>query len=478
MAFNTYLNLKFVDALYELRTTPFTSAEFYAATRTQKFETLAFVARSFRQDHVTNARSLENYLIRHRDVNAWKVGVFKFFHEYYKTNPDSLTHLSLKNDASSMERFIDGIAMNPDLADFYRECGHDPHLALKYSVSKVICDERRLGWMNLFCGKFQSLLDLDDDTGIIAQDLVDQINFVDAAFDLGIVSRPEYEELINKTGERIVRMFSGWGRFLAGILLSRLYTYCISTAEVRYLPGQAQEIIDNFYLACNNDLSHRLPVPTWEHDDLSLLRDALRPFVVADKLDAIWNGLSPRSRDSIARITRGFDIYTRCILPRIEHTGIILWFREFCKFDEFIPISCGYDFRVYYDSLKLPLEQQEFPVFIMKFNMFTNRGVWNFHPYNGITFRPWPENLTVSSGLPVNRGLGNVILPVYIREIGCDIEFQLPYMYKCDSLFVEKSPEEQFEIIKKDVTALIEIFADLPQIFREYNQERAGASRG
>jgi hypothetical protein len=320
------------------------------------------------------------------------------------------------------------------------------------------------------------LLDLDDDTGIIAQDLVDQINFVDAAFDLGIVSRPEYEELINKTGERIVRMFSGWGRFLAGILLSRLYTYCMSTAEVRYLPGQAQEIIDNFYLACNNDLSRRLPVPTWEHDDLSLLRDALRPFVAAGKLDAIWNGLSPRSRDSIARITRGFDIYTRCILPRIEHTGIILWFREFCKFDEFIPISCGYDFRVYYDSLKLPLEQQEFPVFIMKFNMFTNRGVWNFHPYNGITFRPWPENLTVSSGLPVNRGLGNVILPVYIREIGCDIEFQLPYMYKCDSLFVEMSPEEQFEIIRKDVTALIEIFADLPQIFREYNQECATAS--
>ncbi len=467
MTFNPFLNLRFVRILHNLKTSPYTKAEIFAAARVHDHEDLAFAARCFRQDHVTNARGLEGYLTNHRDVNAWKVGAFKFFHEYYKAYPDSLARLSLKNDAREMESFIDNIVINPALESFYDECGHDPHLALKYSVSKVICDERRLGWMNLFCGKFSSLLDLDDDTGIIAQDLVDQIDFVDAAEGLGFLTEKEYQDLLNRTGSRIVKMFPSWGRFLAGVLLSRLYTYCISSAEVRYIPNHAQEIIDNFYLCCNNDLVHLLPIPGWENDDLKDLKEALKPFVSWQRLDKLWESNSPKELDSISKVNAGFDFYKRKLLPIIEEREISNWFREFSKYDEFITVASGSDFHIYYDSLHLPLQEDEFPIFIMRFNMFTNKGIWNFSPYTDVHFMEWPEKITVSNGLPVVRDLGNCILPVSISELNCDMELQLPYAYKCDSYFVRQTSEAQASSIAKDIDALKFLFTELPKLCRE-----------
>ena len=151
MSFNPYLNLRFINHLNEPHFVPFSAPELYWATQTCQSEVLAYTERLLRQDKVSNYTSLKNYLISMRDTNAWKIGAFKFFYNYNKSHPNAISRLSLKNDSSAMENFIDEIEINPNLADYYEECGHDPHLAMKYSVSKIICDERRLNWMNTFC---------------------------------------------------------------------------------------------------------------------------------------------------------------------------------------------------------------------------------------------------------------------------------------------------------------------------------------
>lgn len=467
MSLNPYLNLRFVNILHSLRATPFTAAEMFSAAHSRQSEVLAYTERLFRQDRVDKFNDLKDYLISLRDVNAWKVGVFKFFHSYYRAHPAELSKLSLRHDSVHMENFIDNIENNPALDDFYAECGHDFHLALKYSVSKVICDERRLGWMNTFCGKFMGLLELSADTGIIAANLVIQLDLVDSAYGLGIINDKEQEELLNYCGKRIVTMFESWPKFLAGVLLSHLYELCLSTAEVRYLPRKAQEFLDCYYLCCNNDINGYLDVPGWEKADLSLLQDALRPLVNAEKLDKLWNNADPRELESISSMTLGFDFYQKKLFPLIEKCQIDQYFWEYGKFDEFIPICSGNEFKEYFDGLKLPLAKGELPLFIMKFSMFTNLGVWSFGAYHDRVFTPWPEKICVEEGLPTNRDYGNMILPFYIPELDCDISLQIPSVYKCDSNFLKMSPLEQASFLAKDIAGIKVFLTSLPKLVRE-----------
>ena len=117
MSFNPYLNLRFINHLNEPHFVPFSAPELYWATQTCQSEVLAYTERLLRQDKVSNYTSLKNYLISMRDTNAWKIGAFKFFYNYNKTHPNAISRLSLKNDSSAMENFIDEIEINPNLAD-------------------------------------------------------------------------------------------------------------------------------------------------------------------------------------------------------------------------------------------------------------------------------------------------------------------------------------------------------------------------
>ena len=467
MTLNSYLNLRFVNILHNFRATPYTAAEMFSAAHSRQSEVLAYTERLFRQDRVDSFSDLKNYLISLRDVNAWKVGVFKFFHSYYCAHPSALSKLSLRHDSAEMEKIIDNIEINPALNDFYKECGHDFHLALKYSVSKVICDERRLGWMNTFCGKFMGLLDLGADTGIIAANLVIQLDLVEAAYGLGLINENERKELIDICGKRIAKMFGGWSKFLAGVLLSHLYELCLSTAEVRYLPKKAQELLDCYYLCCNNDISTYLPIVGWEMDDLHKLKEAIKPLVNAEKLDKLWASSDESELHNIKAMTGGFNFYRNKLFPLLEKCQVEQYFWEYGKFDEFIPICNGQEFKEYFEGLKLPLRPDELPLFIMKFNMFTNLGVWSFGAYHERAFTPWPEKISVEEGLPTNRDYGNMVLPFYIPELDCDISLQIPSVYKCDSNFLKMTPLEQASFLAKDIAGIKVFFTSLPKLIRD-----------
>lgn len=472
MAIDEYLNLRFVNILHNLRTTPFTVAELYSATRTRQSDFLATTARIFRQDRVNNFTELNNYLIYLRDRNAWRIGVFKFFHEYYKKFPEHMADLSLRKDSSIMENFIDNMSFNEKLNDYYEECGHDPALATKYSVSKIICDEKRLLWMNTFCGKFKGLLDICADTGIVAVSLVAQINLVCAAFGLGIITEEEYESLLTTCGERIIKMFSSWEQFLAAILTAHLYEICLSSAEITYLPRKAQELIDNFYLCCNNNIPEKLVIERWKNSDLKVLQNALAELTNHNKLNYIWEHQSINSINRIKKLDKGFEFYQDKILPKITNMIIRKYFTEFSKYDEFIPICNGEDFKIYFDSLLINLQENEFPIFLIKFGMFTNLGFWSFSPYNDTSFTPWPDTLTIQDSLPINHDCSNLIIPFYFQDFDCDVNIQIPSKYKCDSSFLSKSPIKQAIYLDEDIKALKEFFNWLPKELKEYNNQR------
>lgn len=462
MSVNSYLNLRFINIIEGIRTTPYTAAELYSSGHTRNFTDVEDAGRLLRMAKIDNLNDFEKYLISLRDVNAWKIGVFKFFYSYYKTHPEKLLSLSVKDDAYSMEKFIDDIDINPNLANFYEECGHDAHLALKYSVSKIICDEKRLGWMHTFCGKFINLLALGEDTGVIALTLVRQLDLVESALGLGIITLDERNELIIKTGKRIVDMFGSWGRFLAGVLLSHLYEICLSTAEIKYLPKKAQELLDGYYLCCNNDIHRYLKIDEWKIDDIKEFKCALRPLVDYNSLDALWNSTEPKALASIQLLSSAFYFYQNHIHPNILELKINRYFREFGKYDEFIPVINGFDFKIYFESLKLPLALGELPLFIMRFNMFTTHGVWSFGPYKGRKFVKWPKKLEVEVGGPCNRGYGNMVMPFCLKNVDSEFSLQVPTSYCSDLKFLHMTQEEQLEFLAKDISGLTIFFENLP----------------
>lgn len=471
MSFNPYLNLRFINHLNEPHFVPFSAPELYWATQTCQSEVLAYTERLLRQDKVSNYTSLKNYLISMRDTNAWKIGAFKFFYNYNKSHPNAISCLSLKNDSSAMENFIDEIEINPNLADYYEECGHDPHLAMKYSVSKIICDERRLNWMNTFCDKFASILEIAADTGIVASNLIKQLDLVDCAFSIGIINQQENDDLLKTCGDRIIKMFPSWGSYLAAFLLCRLYDICLSAAEVRYLPRQAQTLIDSYYLCCNNRLNEMLPVPGWEHEDLSKLREALKPLVNAEVLDTRWNGVSEYEIVCINRLTDGFWLFEKKLLPYIREHNLHLFIKESGKFDEFIPIVGGRDFNLYLKTLHLPLVNGEVPLMLTKYGLFSNLGFWTFDTYPNPKFAPWPESLTVDAGMPVNRDYGHISIPFFIHEFQCDINVSLPHQYTCNSLFLKKTPPEQSEYIRRETEDLRLFFSTIPSLLKQDSAE-------
>ena len=466
MIFNPYLNLRFINHLNEVHYVPFSAPELYWATQTCQSEVLAYTERLLRQDKVSNYTSLKNYLISLRDTDAWKIGAFKFFHHYNKTHPNSISGLSLKNDSTSMEKFIDELEINPNLGDYYEECGHDPHLALKYSVSKIICDERRLNWMNTFCDKFSTILDIAADTGIVLSNLTKQLDLVDSAFSIGIINQAEYDDLLKICGERIIKMYSSWGEYLAASLLCKLYDICLSSAEVKYLPRQAQTLLDSYYLCCNNDLNDILTVPGWDDADLRDLKKALRPLVNAESLDSRWNSACNRELVCVNKLTGGFRLFEEKFIPYIREHHLNLFIKESGKFDEFIPIVGGKDFNIYLKTLHLPLVENEVPLMLSKFGLFTNLGFWSFDVSPNAVFTQWPEHLTVDAGIPVNKDYGHISIPFYIRELRCDINISLPHQYTCNSLFLKKSPTEQAEYIRRETDDLQTFFSRLPQFLK------------
>ncbi|MGN1393576.1 MAG: hypothetical protein ACI4V7_05960 [Succinivibrionaceae bacterium] len=463
-----YLNLRFVNILHSFKTAPYSAAEMYSTTQARQSEILAYAARLFRQDHINNFENLKDYLTSLRDLNAWKIGVFKFFHNYYKQYPTSMADLSLKHDYENMESFIDSMEFSDSLADFYSECGHDPRSATKYSVSKVICDEKRLLWMNTFCGKFVKLLDIACDTGIIATSLVIQIDLVYSAFCLGIINEDELAELLEICGGRIVKMFSSWEEYLVAILLAHLYDICLSSAEVRYLPKKAQMLIDSCYLCCNNPIVDTMPISNWKNNsNLKRLQEALAPLCNYNKLDKLWDSSTAKSISVINQLNEGFHFFYHTLIPIIKEKKINKYFSEFSKYDEFIPISNGEDFKVYFEGLHISLEYHEFPLFFLKFNLLTNLGCWFFSPYNEITFTPWPDSITVYENLPIAHDCTNMMLPFYIKEFDCEINFQIPSLYKCDSNFLAKNPIQQAVFLAKDIACLKSFLCDLPKILKK-----------
>lgn len=466
MSFNPYLNLRFINHLHEIHYVPFSAPELYCATQTCQSEVLAYTERLLRQDKVSNYKSLKNYLISIRDTDAWKIGAFKFFHNYNKTHPNTISRLSLKYDSGSMENFIDELEINPNLADYYEECGHDPHLAMKYSVSKIICDERRLNWMNTFCNKFSSILDIAADTGIVVSNLIKQLDLVDCAYSIGIINKQENDELLKTCGDRIIRMFPSWSSYLAASLLCNLYDICLSSAEIRYLPRQAQTLIDSYYLCCNNRLNEMLYVPGWENSDLSDLKEALRPLVDAAALDARWDAADDYELSCINRLTDGFSLFEEKLLPFIMEHNLHLFIRESGKFDEFIPIVGGRDFKLYLKTLHLPLVRNEVPLMLTKYGLFTNFGFWTFDTYPNPKFAPWPEKLTVDAGIPVTKDYGHITIPFFIHEFSCDINVSLPHQYTCNSVFLKKSPPEQAEYIRRETEDLRDFFAGMPDFLK------------
>lgn len=468
MPFNPYLNLRFVNALHALQPTRLSAPEIFGAAQGRQTEALAYTGRLFRQENVNNCRDLSKYLIGIRDVSAWKLGVFKFFHSYEKSFPGHIKDLSLRQDSVAMEKFIDKMEFSSCLDAFYRECGHDPYLATKYSVSKIICDEKRLNWMNAFCSRFSGLLDLAADTGIIAKDLVIQLDLIDSAWGLGIISALERKKLLEVSGGRIAQMYGSWGRFIAGYLLSSLYNICLSSAEVRYLPRVAQELLDLTYLACYNNISSWLPVPGWEgEDDLKDLQDALRPLVPYEKLDKVWNQADKRIARSVNLLTNAFEFYEQFMMPEIHIAGVEAFFQEYSKLDEFIPISSGHDFRVYFEAVHLPLLTGELPFFIMRNALFTTRGVWSFGPYSETNFTPWPSAITFEENLPIVSDYGNVVIPFCIPEVDCDISIRVPSAYNCNGEFLKKTPVEQLITLARDISGLKTFFSAIPRIIRK-----------
>lgn len=467
MSFNPFLNLRFVNALHSMQPTRLSAPEIFSAAQGRQTEALAYTGRLFMQEHVTCCRSLSEYLTGIRDVSAWKLGVFKFFHSYEKAYPGKMNELSLRHDSAAMEKFIDGMEFRSCLDAFYRECGHDPYLATKYSVSKIICDEKRLNWMSTFCSRFSGLLDLAADTGIIAKDLVIQLDLIDSAWGLGIISGPERNKLLEISGGRIVQMYGSWGRFIAAYLLASLYNICLSSAEVRYLPRTAQQLLDITYLACYNNISSCLPIPGWEGDDeLSILQDALRPLVSAEKLDRLWIQADKRIIKSVNLLTRAFEFYEHFMMPEIHRAGVESFFQEYSKLDEFIPISSGSDFRIYLEAVHLPLLTGELPFFIMKNALFTTRGVWSFGPYSETDFKPWPDTITFEENLPIVSDYGNVVIPFCIPEVDCDISIRVPSAYNCDGEFLKKTPVEQLITLAREISGLKTFFASIPRIIK------------
>ncbi len=466
MMFNPYLNLRFVNSLHEVHFLPFSVPELYWATQANRSEALAYTERLLRQEKVTNGVSLRNYLTSMRDAGAWKIGVFKFFHSFNRARPGELANLSLNQDSAAMERFIDGLEIDGHLADYYRECGHDPHLALKYSVSKIICDEKRLTWMKTFCDRFASLLDLAADTGIIAGNLTRQIDITACACAIGIVGEAERDELLKICGGRIVTMFPSWGRFLAAYLLCCLYDVCLSSAEIRYLPRQAQDLIDSCYLCCNNRLNDVLTIPGWHDRDLPELKEALRPLANAAFLDERWGEASDYELNCIAKIDEGFRLFAEKLHPYIEAHGLGPFFRESGKFDQFIAVTNGGDFRIYLRTLHMPLAPREAPLMLAKFGLFTSAGFWSFERGPVPKFAPWPERLTVESGAPAARDYGTVTVPMHIRELDCDLRISLPRHYTCSGAFLLKTPQEQAEYVAADMAELRTFFARLPELLR------------
>lgn len=464
MTCNSYLNLRFVNIIQSIRTTPYSAPELYSAGHIRNYSDVESTGRLLRQAKVESGKDFEQFLIGQRDVNAWKIGVFKFFYNYYKSFPEKLLSLRVQKDATLMEKFIDNIEINPNLANFYTECGHDPHFALKYTVSKIICDERRLGWMNTFCGKFMSLLALGEDTGIIALTLVRQLDLVESAYGLGVINSEMRENLINRTGRRIVDMFGSWGRFLSGVLLAHLYEICLSTAELRYLPKRAQELLDSYYLCCNNDIHRYLPIEGWKVDDIKDFKEALRPYVNAQELDELWYKTESKYLLNIDILSSAFYFYQNHITPKVKEYNLQPYFMEFGKYDEFIPIINGFDFKVYFESLKLPLKKGELPLFVMRFNMYTTKGIWSFGPYKGRTFKKWPEKLEVVIGDLTSRDYGNMILPIYIPNTDSEFALQIPTSYRCNTAFLNLSPQEQLDYLKDDIASLKGFFEELPAI--------------
>ncbi|MDD6177423.1 MAG: hypothetical protein UHG91_09165 [Succinivibrionaceae bacterium] len=462
MSKNSYLNLRFVNIIQSIRATPYTAAELYSASYVRSFSDIEQTGRLLRQARVESCADFEDYLISLRDVNAWKIGVFKFFYNFYKAYPDKLLTLSVIKDAPLMEKFIENIEMDPKLASFYEECGHDGHLALSYSVSKIICDEKRLSWMNTFCSMFMNLLAIGENTGIIALTLVRQLDLVESAFALGIITEDERQRLLNQTGSRIVTMFGSWGRFLTGILLSHLYEICLSSAELRYLPKRAQELLDSYYLCCNNDIQRYLPIKDWQVDDIPEFKNALRPHVDHVLLDSMWNSIDSRSLANISILSSAFYFYQHHIQPFIDESHIDAYFKDFGKYDEFIPVINGFDFKVYFESLKLPLDNGELPLFVMRFNMFTTKGVWSFDPYKGRSFKKWPDKLEVEVGLPVNKDYGNLTIPFFISNVDAEFALQIPSHYNSERGFIELSSYDQMWILDKDIASLKKFFENLP----------------
>ena len=464
MSFNHFLNLRFVNYLHEVHYTVFSTPELFWATQTCRSEVLAYTERLLRQDKVTNFNTLKNYLISLRDTDAWKIGAFKFFHTYNKTHPNSISGLSLKNDSLSMERFIDDLHIKPNLSDYYEECGHDPHLALKYSVSKIICDEKRLNWMNTFCNKFSPILDIAADNGIVLSNLIIQLDIIDCAYCMGIINGRQKDELLNICGNRIIRMYSSWGEYLASSLLCGLYDICLSSAEIRYLPREAQNLLDSYYLCCNNRLNDVLTIPGWHDEDLSVLKQALQPLVNHELLDRRWEESNSIESDYISKLTNGFNIFEQKLLPFIEKKNLSLFFRESSRFNEFIPIAGGRDFKLYFKTLHLPLVADECPLLLTKFGLFTNLGFWSFDTFPNPKFTRWSGSLTVDAGMPINKDYGHVTIPFYIKEIDCNINISLPYHYTCNSNFIKKNPPQQAEFLTDEIADLKEFFTGFPDM--------------
>ncbi len=476
MSLNSYLNLRFVNVLHSLLPTKLCAAEIFSAAQGRQTEALAYTGRLFMQEHVDNYEKLNEYLISNRDVNAWKLGVFKFFYSYYKLGTEGLIKdLSLRHDSDNMEKIIDSLHFDDALNDFYQECGHDPYFATKYSVSKIICDEKRINWMNTFCAKFAPMLDIAYDTGIITKDLVNQLDLVESAFGLGIISQNERNELLEKCGGRIVKMYGSWGKFIASYLLACIYDICLSSAEVRYLPRAAQQLLDITYLVCYNDIQKFLLLPGWDEarDEASLkeLQEALRPLVNAPKLDHIWQNQDSKNLGRVELLTKSFLFYKQYFLPLIHRFEVEEYFQEYSKVDEFIPISSGSDFRIYFEAIHLPLKAGELPFFIMKYAMFTTRGVWSFGPYMETNFKEWPDSISFEESLPIHSDYGKLILPFFIPEMDCDLNIRIPTSYNCQKDFMKKNPFEQLIALGKDVSGLKSVFMSIPKVIKQARKD-------
>ena len=95
MSKNSYLNLRFVNIIQSIRATPYTAAELYSASYVRSFSDIEQTGRLLRQARVESCADFEDYLISLRDVNAWKIGVFKFFYNFFIFSI-IFYHLSLK----------------------------------------------------------------------------------------------------------------------------------------------------------------------------------------------------------------------------------------------------------------------------------------------------------------------------------------------------------------------------------------------